>query len=251
MCRMVAFASAVPRDTGPFLGQLSRFCESGNLVARWKKHGGGNHPDGWGVAYRQGDEIRVVRSGKPAASDPLLCRLDLRTDRFIGHVRFASNPETVHAGNSHPFIASGIALAHNGTFYGKLGEEGDARCVSDTLVFLERLAERWEDRTLEGLADVLSETLRDEELVGNYSAANLVIATGDRLFVFRHCRRDPEYYTLYLAQRDGHPVAASQPLDGADGWRLLDDGELIDLDPAGIRSTRVATPAGGSGPLSQ
>jgi predicted glutamine amidotransferase len=236
MCRMVAFASAVPRDAAPFLGHLARFCESGNLVARWKKHDGGNHPDGWGIAYRQEGEIRAVRSGKPAASDPLLSQLAIRTDRFIGHVRFASNPETVHAGNSHPFIASGIALAHNGTFYGTIGGEGDARRVSDTLVFLELLAARWKDRTLQGLESVLREALSEGELVGEYSAANLLIAAGDRLFALRRFRRDPDYYTLYLSERDGHPVVASQPLDTGDGWRLLEDGELVDLDPAGVRS---------------
>lgn len=242
MCRMVAFASAVSRDAAPFLGALPRFCESGNLVARWKKHAGGNHPDGWGVAYRKDDEIRVVRSGSPAASDPLLKQLDIRTDRFIGHVRFASDPGTVHAGNSHPFIASGISLAHNGTFYGKIGAEGEERKVSDTLVFLELLAERWTDRTLQGLEGVLRKALCDADLVGDYSAANLLIATGDRLFAFRHCRRDPEYYTLYLAEREGHPVVASQPLDNADGWRLLEDGELVDLDPAGVRSVLLPPP---------
>ena len=51
------------------------------------------------------------------------------------------------AGNSHPFLLSGIALAHNGTFHGKIGKEGDERRVSDTLVFLELLSERWKDRT--------------------------------------------------------------------------------------------------------
>jgi hypothetical protein len=112
MCRMIAFASAEPRDVAPYLKHLARFCESGHLVARWEKHPGGNHPDGWGIAYREGDEIRVVRSGKPAATDPLLSRVRVRTDRFIGHVRFASNPETVNARNSHPFAVMGLAMAH-------------------------------------------------------------------------------------------------------------------------------------------
>jgi predicted glutamine amidotransferase len=229
MCRMIAYASAQPLDAAPFIGQLARFCECGNLVAGWKKHDGGNHPDGWGIAWRQGDEILCVRRGKPAASDPLLPSLRVRTGRFIGHVRFASNPETVHAGNSHPFLASGIALAHNGTFRGRIGEEGDARNASDTLVFLELLAERWKERTLPGLAETLGEMLSDRELVGEYSAANLLIASGDRIFALRRFRKNPDYYTLYLEEREGRRVVASQPLDGTAGWRLLADGELLDL----------------------
>ncbi|MBE0569372.1 MAG: class II glutamine amidotransferase [Deltaproteobacteria bacterium] len=233
---MIAYASATPQDAAPYLGHLARFCESGNLVAGWEKHGGGNHPDGWGIAYREEEEIRGVRSGKPAASDPLLRQLRVRTDRFIGHVRFASNPETVHAGNSHPFIASGIALAHNGTFHGKIGGDADARKVSDTLVFLELLAERWTERTLPELADALREMLSDGSLVGEYSAANLLVAAGDRLFAFRRYRKDPEYYTLYLAETEGCRIVSSQPLDAGREWRLLGDGELIDLASGETRS---------------
>jgi predicted glutamine amidotransferase len=229
MCRMIAYASDRPLDAAPYLGHLARFCERGNLVAGWEKHPGGNHPDGWGVAWREGGEIRRVRSGKPAASDPLLGELRLRTDRFIGHVRFASNTGTVREGNSHPFLVSGIALAHNGTFRGKIGEEADARRVSDTLVFLEILSERWEERTLPGLEKTLRETLSDAALVGEYSAANLLVASGDALFALRRFRRNPDYYTLYLAERDGCRIASSQPLDDGNGWRLLADGELVDL----------------------
>jgi len=226
---MVAYASAEPMDVAPYLAHLARFCEAGNLVARWKKHPGGNHPDGWGIAYRQGDEIRTVRSGKPAAGDPLLSGVRALTDRFIGHVRFASNPETVNAENSHPFAWKGIALAHNGTFRGTIGAEGDARKVSDTLVFLEHLAQRWGERTLSGLAATLREMLSDTGLVGEYSAANLLVAAGTRLFALRRFRRDRDYYTLYVRGGKDRTVVASQPLDDGPGWRLMGDGELLEL----------------------
>lgn len=242
MCRMIAWASNTPEDASTYLAHLARFCERGNLVAGWEKHAGGNHPDGWGVAWREGDEIRCVRSGKPAAADPLLSELRVRTDRFIGHVRFASDPATVHAGNSHPFLAAGVALAHNGTFRGAIGGEADTRRVSDTLVFLERLAERWKDRTQVGLATVLQEMLSDQTLVGDYSAANLLIAAGDRLFAFRRFRKNPDYYTLYTAERDGTRIVSSQPLDEGKDWRLLEDGELLDLVSG--KSIRAASPGG-------
>ncbi|MGZ8463078.1 MAG: class II glutamine amidotransferase, partial [Candidatus Deferrimicrobiaceae bacterium] len=152
MCRMIGFASVEAQDVAKYVASLARFCESGNLVAGWEKRPGGNHPDGWGVAWRAGDEMRMVKSGNPAATDPLLSDVRARTDRFIGHVRYASNPETVCAVNSHPFQALGVTLAHNGTFYGQIGAEGDARKVSDTVVFLELLEDRWKVRTLAGLS---------------------------------------------------------------------------------------------------
>jgi predicted glutamine amidotransferase len=158
------------------------------------------------------------------------------TDRFIGHVRYASNPETVSAANSHPFQALGVTLAHNGTFYGKIGAEGDARKVSDTVVFLELLEDRWVERTLAGLSETLRGMLSDRDLVGEYSAANLLIAVDDRLFAFRRFHRNGEYYTLYLTSGEGLTVVASQPLDAEAGWRLLADGELVELSQGTPRS---------------
>jgi len=241
---MVAFSSAEPRDIGPYLASLALFCASGNLVEGWEKRPGGNHPNGWGVAWRSGDEIRIVKSGNPAASDPLLSDVRARTDRFIGHVRYASDPATVCAANSHPFQALGVTLAHNGTFYGKIGAEGDARKVSDTIVFLELLAERWVERTLPGLSEALRGMLSDRDLVGEYSAANLLIAVDDRLFAFRRFHRNGDYYTLYLKSGQGLTVVASQPLDADTGWRLLADGELVELSPGAPRfSYDGGTPA--------
>jgi predicted glutamine amidotransferase len=243
MCRMIAFASAEARDVAPYVASLARFCSSGSLVAAWERRPGGNHPDGWGVAWRAGDEIRMVKSGNPAASDPLLSDVRAVTDRFVGHVRFASDPKTVCAANSHPFQALGVTLAHNGTFYGKVGAEADARKVSDTVVFLELLADRWVERTPAGLSETLRGILSDRELVGDYSAANLLIATGNELFAFRRYQRNGEYYTLYLKSGDGLAVAASEPPDADPGWRLLANGELVELSQGASRSVLLTLPA--------
>ena len=238
---MIAFASVEAQDVAPYLASLARFCASGNLVAGWEKRPGGNHPNGWGVAWRAGDEIRMVKSGNPAASDPLLSDMRAATDRFIGHVRYASNPETVCAANSHPFQALGVTLAHNGTFYGKIGAEGDARKVSDTVVFLELLEDRWVERTPAGLSETLRGILSDRELVGEYSAANLLISTGNELFAFRRYQRNGEYYTLYLKSGEGLSVVASEPLDADPGWRLLADGELAELSQGAPRSVLLTS----------
>lgn len=241
MCRMLAFASDEPRDGAPYLAALSRFSLSGNLLKRFAVRPGGNHPDGWGVAYRDPSGIRLVRGGMPAGSDPLFAKLSFATDRFIGHVRYASNPATVNAANAHPFRAGGIVLAHNGTFKGAVGKEGDARNVSDTLVFLERLAGAWSDPTLAGLADALSAMLSDRKLVGAYSAANMLIGSGASLFALRDCRKDPDYYTLWLRTGPGETIASSEPLGERAGWRPLENGELVDLSRPRAGSLPVGT----------
>lgn len=240
MCRMIGYASAEPIEMAPYLALLSHLSRSGNLVDGWERRPGGNHPNGWGIAYRREGRIHLLRSGKPAAADPMLSRVGGMTDRFIGHVRYASNTATVNASNAHPFLVRETALAHNGTFRGKIGEEAQRRGVSDTLVFLERLSARWEEKTHFRLRDALTEILSDPEQVGDYSAANLLIASGDALFALRRYRRDGDYYTLFLRAAPGQAIVASEPLDGASGWRLLEDGELVELHPQAPRSVFLA-----------
>jgi len=240
MCRMIGFASADPMDVTPFLARLSDFSQSGNLVDGWERRPGGNHPDGWGIAWRGEGRIRILGSGKPANADPLLSRSGMTTDRFIGHVRYASDLATVNASNAHPFLVRETALAHNGTFRGKIGEEARSRGVSDTLVFHERLSALWVEKTLSRLREALAEILGDPGQVGDYSAANLLIASGEALFALRHYRREGDYYTLYLRSEPGLAVVASEPPDGAPGWRLLGDGELVELHPQSPRSAFLA-----------
>ncbi len=239
MCRMIAFASAVPVDGTPYLARLADLSRRGNLVDGWERRPGGNHPDGWGIAYLQDGGIRVLRSGKPACADPLLGETRVRTNRFLGHVRYASNTATVNAANAHPFVAAGIALAHNGTFRGTIGEEADARGVSDTLVFLERLTVRWRERTLDLLREALSGMLGDPGLVGDYSAANLLIASGGALFALRKYRRNESYYTLFLRATPGRVEAASEPLGDALDWKPIGNGLLAELDPRAPRSVSL------------
>jgi glutamine amidotransferase len=240
MCRMIGFASAEPIDMMPYLARLSDFSRSGNLVDRWERRPGGNHPDGWGIAWRREGRIRLLRSGKPANADPMLPEAGGTTDRFIGHVRYASDLATVNASNAHPFLVLGTALAHNGTFRGKIGVEAQRRGVSDTLVFLERLSALWSEKTLSRLREALAEILGDPGQVGDYSAANLLIASWETLFALRHYRREGDYYTLFLRAAPGLVVVASEPLDDAPGWRLLDDGELVELHPHSPRSAFLA-----------
>ena len=231
MCRMIALASDDPRDMAPYLAHLARLSAHGNLVDRWEKRPGGNHPDGWGIAFRQKGETHLIRSGEPAATDPTLPGIRGSTDRFLGHARYADNTDTVNEENAHPFLVREIALAHNGTFQGRIGEEAERRKVSDTLVFLEYLADCWKDKTHTGLCEELSRLLEDKELVGAYSAATMLIASDKTIFVLRNYREDEDYYTVFLRSEPGLVIVASEPVDDSPRWRPLTNGELVELDP--------------------
>lgn len=229
MCRMLAVAAARPVDLSPYLDHLKRFCLHGHLVERWERRPGGNHPDGWGIAYRREGRTVVRRGGLPAAEDSRLRDFAAVSDRFLGHVRYASETGPVSEANAHPFLVDGVALAHNGTFRGKIGEESGRRGVSDTLVFLERLTAIWKERTLPALAEAVHRILSDRALVGNWSAANLGILAGDSVFALRCHRKDPDYYTLFLHSAAGAATVASEPTDDSPGWLPLGDRELVEL----------------------
>jgi predicted glutamine amidotransferase len=236
MCRMLAVAAQSPIDVSPYLEHLERLSLRGNLLERWEKRPGGNHPDGWGIAYRRGGETMRIRSASPAAADPRLAAVRATATRLLAHARYASNTATVNEKNAHPFLLDGVALAHNGTFRGRIGEEAGARNVSDTLVFLERLVAEWPDRSLPGLRDALLRLLGDRGLVGDYSAANFLVCAGEDLYALRRFRRDEGYYTLVLLAEEDRAVAASEPLDASPGWRPLENGELVELSPPAPRS---------------
>ncbi|MGB6410486.1 MAG: hypothetical protein WBF16_04725, partial [Candidatus Deferrimicrobiaceae bacterium] len=84
-------------------------------------------------------------------------------------------------------------------------------------------------RTHAGLCEALSTMLGDTELVGAYSAATILIASGKTIFALRDYRKDADYYTLFLRSEPGLVIVASEPLDDSPGWRLLANGELLEL----------------------
>ncbi|MGW8286289.1 MAG: class II glutamine amidotransferase, partial [Candidatus Deferrimicrobiaceae bacterium] len=91
MCRMLAYSSDGPRDLAPYLAHLARLSVHGKLEDRWEKRPGGNHPDGWGIAFRRDAETFLFRSGSPASTDPYLAGFEGVTDSFLGHARYADN----------------------------------------------------------------------------------------------------------------------------------------------------------------
>jgi predicted glutamine amidotransferase len=85
-----------------------------DFVALTKLHG-----DGWGIAAveRPGDSPRVQVSAASALDDPEFARVteNLRSVASLVHLRWATSGLAVEPRNSHPFLADGVAMAHNGS----------------------------------------------------------------------------------------------------------------------------------------
>jgi predicted glutamine amidotransferase len=110
MCRLLGVVSAASVSVADAVGEnvLKDF------VALTKVHG-----DGWGVAAveRVGDSPRVEVSAGTALDDPLFAAAtgDRRSAATLVHLRWATSGLAVRPENSHPFVADGLAMAHNGS----------------------------------------------------------------------------------------------------------------------------------------
>lgn len=109
MCRLLGVISAEPISVEDAVGAhvLKDF------VALTKVHG-----DGWGIAAADGDAEPLVHvSAASAVDDPAFIThmRDWRADASIVHLRWATSGLAVQPQNSHPFLADGLAMAHNGS----------------------------------------------------------------------------------------------------------------------------------------
>jgi predicted glutamine amidotransferase len=229
MCRMLA---VLARDAFPIARYL--WGEAGSLrsLATWGKEC--PHQDGAGILYRDpaGALVRK-RWGQDrfgeflAAGEGDLVKAE--STFLLGHARKASDMARLSEDHAHPLEREGIFLAHNGTIRdaAKLGVPGDI----DSQQLLGWLAKEWRPRDQDGLRRALEKLLAT---VSDYSAIDLLLVAGGDLYVF--CRfADPgkaDYYTLRWRVEPDRLVVASEPLDEGDGWRAMENGELLRVTAA-------------------
>jgi len=110
LCRLFAWHSAEPLSIANALGtDLQAFTELSTV-----------HRDGWGIAYADTDEIKLVRDTSPAHESSVYSDLltQMQTTDAIAHLRWATEALAVCIPNTHPFVKQGptgeIAFMHNG-----------------------------------------------------------------------------------------------------------------------------------------
>jgi predicted glutamine amidotransferase len=110
MCRLLGVVSTSPIAVSDAVGAhvLKDF------VALTKIHG-----DGWGIAHvsSAGQSPLVEVSAGSALEDPAFdtATRDRRSAASMVHLRWATNGLAIQPRNSHPFLADGVAMAHNGS----------------------------------------------------------------------------------------------------------------------------------------
>ncbi len=209
MCELFAMSSRVPASVS---FSLKEFAQHGGAT--------GPHRDGWGIAFRQGRDVRLMRE-PGAASDSAYVRF-VREQRLlstlvISHIRHATQGD-VALKNTQPFqreLGGAVhVFAHNGDLHGiddrpDLGL-GRFRPVGDTdseravCALLARLEGLWLADALPPLEQRLESVVSFAESLRELGPANFLYFDGDVLFAHGHRRRHgpervyspPGLYTL-------------------------------------------------------
>jgi len=271
MCELLALSSSLPVRLTFSLRALAA-----------RGGGSGGTGDGWGVAFYQGPDVALFREPAAAADSPLVHFLESHgpaTDLALSHIRHATRG-AISLANTQPFVrelgGQTHAFAHNGDLPGifealapgRYHPVGQTDSEHAFCVLLERLRGLWRGSAPPGLEDRLSLVAEFAADLRALGPANFLYADGEVLFAHAHRRKQtgkahPEPPGLWM--RQGHctpddPVAeqqtgvslrpthqtvvwlASVPLAG-DGWRSLEEGEVVAVRGGELLGRRLPRPA--------
>lgn len=165
------------------------------------EHGGftGPHRDGWGVAYYEDADVRLIKEAEAAADSDWIRFLrdhDLRSHIVTAHVRRATMGERAYR-NTQPFVRelAGRAhlFAHNGWLPGITARSdfrsrrfcpiGETDSEQAFCALLERMAEIWQQPgVIPSLGLRTSVVSTFAERLGSLGPANFLYSDGDTLF---------------------------------------------------------------------
>jgi predicted glutamine amidotransferase len=208
------------------------------------------HRDGWGMAIKNLDDIKVERDVKAAIDSSLYANVsaNLVSSDAITHLRWATEDISVCIPNTHPFIKQGpngpIAFCHNG------GVARGAQLTS--LIADDLLGELEGDTDSEQYFAALITKLREsngdfvmayKELVKDlapihYTSVNALILTPDELVIV--CQHKPEnlssdleadYYDLFWQTTNDITSAWSSGVrPNVNSYNKLTNGSLLRID---------------------
>ena len=195
MCELFAMSSRLPATVSFSLEELARHgCETGP------------QRDGWGVAYYDDGDVRLIREPEPAGDSEYVRFIeqhDLRSTIVLSHIRKATQGAR-HLKNTQPFgreLGGRMHIfAHNGDLRDVRSqpalELGGFRPIGDTdsehafCALLHRLEPLWS--ALPGCPPLADRLRVFREFMGplrELGPANVIYSDGDALFLHGHLRR--------------------------------------------------------------
>jgi len=196
MCELFSLTSEYPADVS-------------HSLSEFKRHGGlsGPHKDGWGIAFYEDKDIRLIRETDAAATSPcleFLRRQKYRSNIIVSHLRMATSG-SISLKNTQPFcreLSGRMHLfAHNGdliNIHKQMGSDlGNYHPIGETdseLAFchlLKSMQEIWLEPEPPGLDRRYSVLTEFAQRIRPLGPANFIYADGDYLFVHGHQRSQP------------------------------------------------------------
>lgn len=214
------------------------------------EHGGfsGPHKDGWGVAYYEGADIRLIKDAAPAADNDwvrFIGEHDLRSRIVVAHIRYATMGERAYR-NTQPFmreLAGRMHLfAHNGWLPAivdtpalstqRFQPVGETDSEQAFCALLDRMAGIWARRgqipPLEQRMQCVSRFAAELRRLG---PANFLYSDGDALFAHGDRRLNAEtnraeapglvYLQRHCDQGAGGIATSGLSIEGADQTMLI------------------------------
>lgn len=195
MCELLGLSSNQPATVSLSIGTLANH---GSVA--------GTLRDGWGVAYCEGTDVRLIKDAEPAGeSDWVRFIRDhaLRSNIVIAHVRTATMGDRAYR-NTQPFVRELAGrmhiFAHNGwlphIFDGREFDSAQFNPVGDTdsekafCGLLEQLKSVWlRGRTIPPIEERLSIVAAFAMDLRSIGPANFLYSDGDTLFAHGHRRK--------------------------------------------------------------
>ncbi|MEO6879646.1 MAG: class II glutamine amidotransferase [Mycobacteriaceae bacterium] len=245
MCRLLGVVADRARTPRELLGaELDPFRSMSKV-----------HCDGWGCAFwNESDQLRLTKAPEPALGSRTFDELcdTARTDATLLHLRKASPGMSNLAENTHPFLAGGVAFAHNGWAWpndeldGLLTDAGGDAPVGSTdseRYFRLVLALAREGDVLQALDEATSQIAERTEFL----SLNCLLLTHDALYAVEYWDPprvaakgdDPDTFALrYRVDTHAVVVASSGWEQQSPEWTALTNRRVLEVRRGDLR-TRV------------
>ena len=222
----------------------------------------GPHKDGWGVAFNEMSDFRIIKEAAPAANSACLRFIeghDFKSQIVISHIRRATAPTVASFTNTHPFARELYAFthvfAHNGEVPGVLQDRrfapryyyphGQTDSERAFCALADRLRDGLTSATVMRLESKLPIIEKWASDVSESGVFNFLLA--DPQYLYAHCSTQlfyvlrecvsqteclkSEELAIRLAQdSDGMQrvaAVATEPLTRDEGWHPLPRGKVM------------------------
>jgi predicted glutamine amidotransferase len=229
MCRLLGITNFEFSRHEKIVGSFCELARTGNVMAGDPP----GHGDGWGLACYRNGELTVHKSGANLLEETEkvigILRGVGKSPVLILHLRKSAWKDTTSARHAHPFHYGNVVFAHNGVVYGYKRLIPDIRIPGlredalDTEVFFYHFMSAGPlepDRAFLRSVSIIKREYK-------YSALNCLFSDGARLFAYRDCSKEPDYYSLYKAYSQLSWIISSQPLDQNMQWEMMENEEFL------------------------